>query len=390
MDKRTGIIIAGSCILVLILIAIVFISDSKTLEVPSNVLLTVTSERTVSKNGDTNPSGETSSGETQKITKKEQYTADDYKTYQLLSNYDNGDITKKPASDDERSEALNNFILNKLYYNAALKHQVKSTSETDYAAEYEEKKADLEPYGVTSEQYAAYKKENDIVQAFKGSFGDYYSVPDDAYESVVDTYRSSGEYSTYSFRIMSIPYDAKSEEESGDATDVAETPSGEEAEPTPEVTETSSGEAEEQKDTSKEAQQIVAQSVVERFRSGEDFQELAKEFGSMRFTFVGSGYSLLNAGDLEYATSPLLKSKLGSSDEVYDAFMQLKPGECTEPIDMETYNSYQIVKLESVEDGFVGEGEKELKAILLSEIMDTLIIQDSKYDVNQSGYLQTL
>ena len=120
----------------------------------------------------------------------------------------------------------------------------------------------------------------------------------------------------------------------------------------------------------------------------EKYKEVSKEYGVTRFTFSGNEYKLVN-GDLEYTTSPLLESKLGNK-KIYDAVLKLNSGDVTEIIEDEEYTSFNIVKLESLEDGFVGEGEKELKSVLLSEYANDVVSSGMHFEVNQAAYIRAL
>ncbi len=371
MDKKTGIIVGIISGVLLILLIAVFAMDAKVEEIPSNLLVTV------------NGNG---------------YDVDEFKKYMAYKYFESGDQTVE-FSEDNVSYMLNLFILDHMYYTKAIEKGVKlPEEEKDYGAEYNEKKDSLVKFGISLEDYEKLAKEQAIIDTFKGSFSNYYEVPQNTYNEVVEDYKSRDLYNTYSFRVMQIPYtvpeEASGDEAKGETVTTETTEETADNTQTTEVTEsTEELTEEEKKDTSKETQMALAEEILGKLRagekSGETFEDFCKEYGTYRFTFVGNGYTLVN-GDIEYATSPVVKSKIGNDDDIYNAFIALNPGEYTEIFDLPTYNSLQIVKMESKEEGFVGEGEKELKDLLLSEMMESLVTNDSTYSVNQSGYINVL
>lgn len=306
------------------------------------------------------------------------YMVDEFKKFEYLKNEADGDIAKQ-ISGEEMEEMINTFVSNKLYVAAADSKKISVPSEEmeTYRTEYANKKDTLSPYNINEADYLNYKKDEYKVNQLTQDFASYYSLPQDVYNEFISSI-SGEDLKSYSYRMMSFGYEVKedsgeSEETSGELNaDVSgeTTISGESAE---------SGE----EDKSKEAVSATVQDVLSRVKNGEDFEELAKEFADFRLTFKGSQYDF-GYGKLEYAVGPLLQSKVGN-DALYEAIKNTASGEYTDIIDDEENTTFYFARVESNEDGFVGEAESELKEILVSQYMDALIEQDVKYEVNTSG-----
>lgn len=344
MDKKTGIILGIISAVIVVLVAVVFVMDANTEKVDSNTILTINDV---------------------------QYSIDDFITFSKLTNHENGDINKN-MTEDEALSMLDSFLLRKLYYDAAVAHEVKldEDSISKYEDEYGKDEATFLTANISKDDYKKYEEEKELAQKLQYNFSDYYTLPDETYNSVKDSFKKENMYNTYTFRMMTIPYEEETsgDDASGDETNVLE-----------------SGDKE---DLSREAQLKVAEDVLARIRSGEDFSALAKEYGSTRLSFKGNEYVLIN-GDVEYATTPLLASKLGS-DDLYEAVTKLSSGDSTDVIEDTKYTTFQIVKLEGVEEGFVGEGEKELKEVLLNEYANDIISEGARYEMNQGAFVRML
>ena len=345
MDKKTGIIIGIITAVIVILVAVVFVMEGKTEKVDSNVILTLNGEN---------------------------YTVDEFNIFSKLTNDESDDINKK-MTEDEIVTMMNNFIIRKIYNDSAKNHDVALES-GDLEKFNQDYDSDAEKYlsvNISKDDYIKYQTEKSLAQNLKYNLSDYYELPVETYNSIVDNFKENDMYKSYSFRMMTIPYE---EPKSGD-----EATSGDA---------TTSGDSGEKEDLSREAQIKVAENVLAKIRSGEDFETLAKEYGSMRLSFKGKDYTLVN-GDIEYATSPLLSSKLGNED-LYKAVLELNSGDTTDVIEDKDYTSFQIVKVEAVEDGFVGEAQKELKEVLLNEYADDIVSTGAKYEVNQGTFMRTV
>ncbi len=352
MDKKTGIIIGIITAVVVILVAVVFAIEANTEPVDNSILLTINGTK---------------------------YSVDEFETFAKLSNHDNGDINKI-MTEQEALTMLDKFLISKLYYNAATSHniQLESGDLEKFNKDYDEKVETFLTANVSKDDYVEYKTEETLNQSLKSNMSKYYSLPAETYDAIKKNFESGDMYKTYAFRMMTIPYEAPKSGDSGDVGASGDALSGD-----------ASGDVSgDKEDLSREAQLLVAQDVLARVKSGDDFEALSKEYGSTRFTFKGNQYTLVN-GDLEYAAGPLLSSKLGNED-LYNAVIKLSSGDTTDLVEDEKYTSFQIVKVEALEDGFVGEGEKELKEILLNEYADDIVSQGANYEMNQGAFVRMM
>ena len=352
MDKKTGIILGIIGAIIVVLVAVVFVMDAQTEKVDKNTLLTIEGE---------------------------EYSTEEFEKFAKIYNHEINDDINKVMTEDETLATMDQFLLQKIYFDAAAKHNItlESGETSNFESDYDADSEVLLGANISKDDYIEYKTEYETVQKLKNNLGEYYELTYEIYESIRDAYETEGLYNTYGYRLMTIPYEvSKSGDASGDSIDILE--SGD-------VSGDASGDTE---DLSRDAQFAIAEDVLARIKSGESFEELAKEFGSTRLSFSGNEYKLIN-GDLEYTTTPLLESKLGSTD-LYNIVLEMESGEISDVIEDEEGTSFQIVRVESKEDGFVGEGEKELKSILLNEYADDVVAGDAHYEMNQSAYIRAL
>lgn len=343
MDKKTAITLGIIVALMVVLITAVFVMDAGTEKVDKNTIITV---------------------------ENEPYTVQEFEQFAKILNYEeSGDINIK-MTETETLSMLDRFLQQKIYLKAAKSHDIVLDSGDigDYSGDYDDDKDVYQGANVSKEYYVQYNTEKDLVEELQINFSEYYTLDDERYTTIKDSFEENDMYKTYEFRLMMIPYEVPT---SGDEeTDILEDESGE------------------TEDLSKEAQLKVAEDVLARIKSGESFEELSKEFGSTRLTFEGNQYTLVN-GDKEYATSPLLESKL-NNHEVYDKALEMNSGDISEIIDDEDDTAFYILKIESLQDGFVGEAEEELKQALLSELADEIVSEGIKFELNQSAYVRTM
>lgn len=310
----------------------------------------------------------------------QEYTIEDFNKYAIIENEAEGDITKVLTSGDKQT-LLESYLQLQLYVAAADKNNITVPADeiTNYETEYDGKSEALSKYGVSKEDYLGYKEDNYKMSELTSNFSQYYALPSEYYDALLEAY--SGDQKTYAFRIMSFYYDAPEE-----AT--AETTEGEDATATEESTEavTDETEATEKEDKSRETVLAMVEDVREQVINGGDFETLAKENASYRLAYKGNSYTLVN-GDLEYATTPLLESKVGN-EELYNQILASNAGDTTEVVEDADSNMFYFAKVEAVEDGFVGEGDEELREILILQYRDTLIGSENTYEVNQAGLLR--
>ena len=287
------------------------------------------------------------------------YTAEDVQNYILINNEEAGDISKVLTL-EEKEEQVNNFLSDKLYASAANEKgiTVPDTEIENFKKNYAEKTL-LSANGITEEEYIAYATDDYKANELTQNFGDYYELPEEVYDSVIEGLEDP--MKSYSFRVMTFYYEEpESGETSGDISG----------------------------DKLRDAVYADAESVRAKVLSGESFEELAKTHSTYRYTFNGVSYTLLN-GDVEYATSVLLQDKLGS-EALYNAVKDLASGECSELVEDEEQNVINFVKVETVEDGFTGEADKEMREILLYQVQESLILEDVHAHTNQDALIDIL
>lgn len=352
MDKKTSIILGVIAAVIVVLVAAVFVMDSKTVNYDKNTLM---------------------------IVEGKEYSVQEFEKFAKLTNHENGDINKV-MTEEETMTMLDNFLLQKIYMEAAIKHNIvlESGDTQNIPSDYDKDASVYVAANISKEDYIKIKTDNALVDKLKYNLDDYYTLPNEIYDQLVENFKNEGMYKTYSYRLMNIMYDEpKSGDESGDVVEILEEglSSGD----------TESGDVE---DRTRETKLAIANSVLEKIKSGDSFEELAKEHGSTRLSFVGNDLQMLN-GEIEYATIPLLQSKL-NSENLYNIVLDMKSGDITDVIEDEESNTFQIVKVESIEEGFVGEGEKELKSVLINEYANDIVSANMHYDMNEAGYIRAL
>lgn len=355
MDKKTGIILGIIATIVVVLLTVVFVVDDNTEKLGSDTIFVVNGEK---------------------------YSAEEFKDFVKIAYHESGDINAEVSYYDAES-LLNNFMTNKILYNTAVSRGVKVDEESlkTYEDEYSGDEAVLLAVGVSKDDYMKHKEEEEMIQTMQYDYTTYFTLPDEIYEEERALYETNGMYNTYEFRLLSIPYEEKvSEDESGDATS-GDATSGDE------IDVLESGDKE---DLSKEAQLKVAEDVLSRIKSGEDFEGLAKEYGSSMYFFMDNGLYMTKNGEIEYATTPMLERKLFGNQDLINTVKSMQSGDLSEIIVDETNSRFQILKVEKVEDGFLGDAEKELKEYLLGTHLWDIIIEKTDYKDNPGAFSRIL
>ncbi len=296
------------------------------------------------------------------------YTLDELEKFMNISKEADGDI-EKSLTEEEMETIYSNFIQSKIYAAAADSKKISfpSGEATSAQAEYDSKAEIFEAHGITSGDYMRYAEDNYKMTTLKNNFSAYYDLPEDLYNEFKNSY-SGDDLKSYSFRTMRFYYE---EPESGESGDVE-----------PKVNE--SGEVVE--DRRKDVIRAKAEAALVEVNNGGDFEKIAEEHADGRYTIHNNGLLYLN-GNLEYAIGPTLESKLGSID-LYNKVKALNAGEVTEIVHDEEGTSFLFTKLESVEDGFVGEADKEVREELLMQIQESIILEEVKYEENMSALIQ--
>ncbi len=296
------------------------------------------------------------------------YTVEECKDYIKITNEAAGDI-KKVTTDEEKEEIINQFLSEKIYAHAAAENGITVPEEEiqTFKKDYAEKPVYAEN-GISEEEYLRYATDNYLYTQLSQNLEEYYELPEEYYDAFVESVED--EMKSYSFRMMTFYYE---EPTSGDV-------SGDATEEHDHEHEEISG------DQLRDAVYAKAEDVRNQVINGGDFEKLAQENSSYRYTFNGASYTLVN-GNLEYAVSVLLQDKLGS-EALYNAVKDLKSGECSALVEDTEANVINFVKVETVEDGFTGEANEEVREILLYQYQDALVTGDTHYHMNQTALLK--
>lgn len=258
------------------------------------------------------------------------YEKDDFVKYYKLVEFEE-------ASEEamDVSEVYEQYITVKAYlqkanqYNLALTEEETKAIEESYESE-DVDKAKLTAIGITKEEYIRYYSEVMLASKFMQNSGTYYAMPESDYEIYKAQY--SDGFKMYGYRILQV---------------------------SPTATE---GEGEEKtlSEADKELAKTNAETALEKIKNGEDFEEVAQEYGSYRLISTMEGYALSN-GQLE--TMPLLYlSESVTNTELYSELVELSVGECTNII--QDGDDYMFAKLESLEDGLDEASETRFKSDL--------------------------
>lgn len=292
------------------------------------------------------------------------YEYSELEKYMNIYNEAGGDIAKV-LTDSEKEALYGAFLQTKIYANVADKKAILFPEEelTQAKTDFSTKVDTFATYGITEEDYINYIEDEYKMMTLMNNFGAYYELPDDIYSDFVELY-SGDELKTYTYRMMNFRYEESESGESGDAALEDE------------------GHEHSEEERSKEVMLAKAQTALTAVKSGDDFETVAKEYSDGQYSFSQNSLVFLN-GETQYVIAPLLKSKLGST-EVYDAVKSLNVGEYTDVIEVPGNTSYYFVKVENIEDGFVGEAATELKEQLLNEYQETLLTENLDFEINQS------
>ncbi|MBQ8299987.1 MAG: hypothetical protein IJX99_09100 [Clostridia bacterium] len=298
------------------------------------------------------------------------YTVEELEKFMYISKEADGDI-EKALTEEEMETIYGEFIQSKVYAAAADSKKISFPSGEVASAQskYDSKASVFEAHGITSGDYMRYAEDNYKMTTLMNNISTYYELPEDIYNEFKNSY-SGDDLKSYSFRTMRFYYEVPASGESGDVE--------------PKVNE--SGEIVE--DRRKESVRAKAEAALAAVNNSGDFEKIAEEQADGRYTINNNGLVYLN-GNLEYAIAPILESKLGSKD-LYEKVKALNVGEVTEMVDDTEGTSFIFTKLESVEDGFVGEADKEVREQLISEVQETIILKDVSYQENMSALIQFL
>lgn len=259
------------------------------------------------------------------------YQEDDFAKYYKLVELENA--MSQSGEPLDVYDVYEQYVNIKIYLRQANQHGITLTEEEKKSIEenYDSENLDknvLEEFGITKEEYIRYYIEVMLASKFIRDAGTYYQMPESDYPEYRDAY--SDGFKMYNYRILQVS-----------------------AVPT-------FGEDEE-KTVSDEDRQLAkskAEEALDKIKSGEDFEEIAGEYGSYRIVATIDGYTISN-GQLE--TMPLLYlNEAVENLDLYTELVSLSAGEYTSII--EEGDSYLFAKLESVEEGLDEASEARLRS----------------------------
>lgn len=328
-------------VIVLALVGLFIFIFKNATEIPSNSVLN---------NGNTNSEGFT----------KEQFLRvdEDFYTiselekfiymYKIANEYEDKNINL-----DEIEDFLYEFLAIKFYCKQADKLEIDfPVEELEKAKEYYSgEKVNFNKFGISEEEYLKYATEDYRSLYVANNFSKYYELPEEMYEEFVGAF-SGDELKTYAYRCALFVYEEP--ETSGDIDYV------------------SAVEAE-----------ANAKIALDLIKKGGDFETVVDEYSNASFIITPDLEYFVN-GKVDYSIQPLLASKLGSI-ELAEAVTKIQPGEYTDVFELKNTPYYAFVKLEKVENGFVGEADVEIRELLLDEYESSIVYDEVDYDLNQDA-----
>lgn len=339
MDKKTIIIISVIAVIIVILVAVMM-----GMEIKNNA-------KTVNESGEVVSKALTSDDIMRingKIYSKEDFIK--YIKYTLYKNDGEYNVDEEEyASQIENgtsiedifvSNTMNEYYQLKVYEILAEQKNI-TLSEDDITAiedDYNSNSEKITTFGIEKEDYITIAKMEKIKSNISDNANDYIELPEEVFTSYVSQF-SGDNAKSYTYRLIQVNYTTDSETESGEMV------SGDMAE-----------------------KRAYIDQIVANVKNGTPFEEAA-ESGDNRIIYSGSGIQFAKSMQ-EFSAGFLLDQKMGSQ-EMSDAAKKTPSGEMTEVID--TGSSFEVAKIEKVEEGIVGESEKEIKELLISNYADQLV-----------------
>lgn len=292
MDKKSIIVVGILGVILLAIIGAVFIYDGK---INTNI---------VEING-------------------EKYSKSDFESYVKVWQYGNG------STPVDMDTMFSNYQVYKLYSQYVEKYNIELPSGEQVSGLTDADKAKLEKdYNLSESEYMRVQTEISKVDYLFANLQEYWIVSDEEY----NTHQAGNEdkFKMYDYRVMQVAVEA-APEKSGDV-------SGEESGDI-------SGDTSEQ--ARKDAAKSKAVTALAKVKSGDKFEDVAKEYGTTRITYTNGGYSIVN-GTLETISGLYMESYLWDAN-IIKALQTLKPGEYSEIY--ESDSSYLFVYLEKIREG---------------------------------------
>lgn len=345
MDKKSGIVVLILGLVIVALIVVALCLETGTPQLTSNDVLRINNNV---------------------------YTKEDFEVYLKYALYENdgqvvidedahADDLASGISEEElfKSDALNDFYELKVYEILAEKKniEIESGDLEEIENDFEEDSEKILAAGLTKEDYVSIKKLEKVKEQVSYYPTEYLELPDGVYEEFAAQY-SGDDLKSYTYRVLHVSYED-------------DTVSGE-------VSGESSGEI---IPGNKDEKKTFIESLIARVESGESF-ETVSESGDNRIYYSGYGIRF-GKNDLEYAVAPILEDKLMNED-LYEKAKVLNSGEMSEIVDVE--GALEVVYMENVEEGFVGEAKEELIQIMISQYAEDLIYSVvTSYEANSSA-----
>lgn len=251
------------------------------------------------------------------------YDKKDFESYLKVWQYENGEEAV------EMDTMFSQYQVYKLYSQYVDKYGIELPSGEKVTVPEEADITKLaEDYNLSKDEYMKTKTEIATVDYLFANLQDYWHVSDADYEEHKG--ENADKFKMYDYRIMQVSVE-QPKETSGDISGDA---SGD-----------VSGDNSEQ--ARKDAAKSRAVEALAKVKSGDSFEEVAKEYGTNRITYNGSGYSVVN-GNIESVSGLYMEDYIYEED-VLSALTTLKVGEYSEIYDNDT--SYMFVYLENIREG---------------------------------------
>ena len=255
------------------------------------------------------------------------YSQADYESYLKVYQYENG------SEAVDKSAIYDNFVAYKLYSQYVDRYHVELPSGEKVTEPTEAEIAKLsEDYNLSKEEYMRVKTELATVDYLFANLHNYWIVSEEEYNE----HKQGNEdlFKMYDYRVLQVPVEQPSEE-SGDKSGDQISPSGENL--------TEEEKAQIRKDTAKSR----AVEALAKVKSGDKFEDVANEYGTMRIVISNGGYSIVN-GNKE-SVSGLYLHESGLDANTITAITTMEKGEYSEIFENE--GSFSFVYLEDIRDG---------------------------------------
>lgn len=353
-----------------------------------------------------------SSESTERLTKNqvlriadEIYEVEDVEKYLRIASSESGDINATYSDLEKGSYYESIYQPRKAYSSVADEKKILFPEEELNKAkeDFTKKSNEFAQYGISENDYIEYREDQYKEENLNNNFTTYFQLPDEDYNEMISGY-SGDELKTYTFRLMKFSYEEPVSGESGDILESGDIVADEH-----EGHNHSGDELEEKEDRSKATMLIKAQTALEAVKSGDDFETVAKEYADMDYIINENGFKMIN-GEVLTQVVPIIQNQMSFATgsllvppEVFEKMKTCEIGGYTEIIEASDASGYYFAKVEKVEDGFVGEADKEFRSVLLSSLQqeidpntgrpvywDNLVYTILDIEINQSALVKYL